>query len=372
MRSCQPVELRSSNVKHGAHTRPRKLYGCSTARPFVRPISRRLQTPRLSQRRMSPRACYRSKSCSNSMVVSLHVRRWILGFSTAPSKTIGESASHVSELYILRQFRSFLLSCCYFSAWRHSSKLAFFIDSDAIHSSSVLCLCEERESMKKAAAKVSDGAEEAKKRVFFLFLLSQFFFHLFYLFYQFDKNYATDPPRVWIYAENEDHKRSVMMVEKGNISLVCRSDARPKVTSHSWFKNVSWHSRAAALSAIKRWKIWLLFCVCAEKAPSKSFARYSLLPWVSPLMSVWEVGGKHEKKCTRWWKNPFSCCMLFCSHIVYIAWWHSALDENIQHKFMFLRMIHQHGTFPLMHSFSSTRLFLMRCREHTKISRASE
>lgn len=209
---------------------------------------------------------------------------------------------------------------------------------------------------------------EQKKRKSAFFSLPSFtiFLHLFYLFYQFDKNYATDPPRVWIYAENEDHKRSVMMVEKGNISLVCRSDARPKVTSHSWFKNVSWHSRAAALSAIKRWKIWLLFCVCAEKAPSKSFARYSLLPWVSPLMSVWEVGGKHEKKCTRWWKNPFSCCMLFCSHIVYIAWWHSALDENIQHKFMFLRMIYQHGTFPLMHSFSSTRLFLMRCREHTK------
>lgn len=181
MRSCQPVELRSSNVKHGAHTRPQKLYGCSTARPFVRPISRRLQTPRLSQRRMSPRACYRSKSCPNSMDVSLHVRRWILGFSTAPSKTIGESASHVSELCILRQFRSFLLSCCYFSAWRHSSKLAFFIDSDAIHSSSVLCLYEERESMKKAAAKVSDGAEEAKKRVFF----SSFFHNFFFIFFIF-------------------------------------------------------------------------------------------------------------------------------------------------------------------------------------------
>lgn len=207
MRSCQPVELRSSNVKHGAHTRPRKLYGCSTARPFVKLISQRLQTPPLFQRRMSPRACYRSKSCPNSMDVSLHVRRWILGFSTAPSKTIGESASHVSEpkiknsaeLNVLRQFSSFVLSCC-FSAPRFcaavaisasenssSSKLAFFYwfwrDT---HSSILLYLYEERESMKKAAAKVSDGAEdEAKKRFFSLPFLT-FFFFLFF-FYQFDK-----------------------------------------------------------------------------------------------------------------------------------------------------------------------------------------
>lgn len=50
-----------------------------------------------------------------------------------------------------------------------------------------------------------------------------------------------DAPIVFVHLSNEDPSRSVTRVERENITLKCRADARPPVTLYAWFKNVSIH-----------------------------------------------------------------------------------------------------------------------------------
>lgn len=59
-------------------------------------------------------------------------------------------------------------------------------------------------------------------------------FVTFYLFGQ-----ITDPPTVSVHLANEDPSRVVTRTEAQNVTLKCRADARPPVTSYAWFKNVS-------------------------------------------------------------------------------------------------------------------------------------
>lgn len=68
---------------------------------YVRLISQRSQTP---LHRMSRRVCCRSKSCPRTMAKNSHASLWILGFLTAPLKTIEESASHVRIISSARNF----------------------------------------------------------------------------------------------------------------------------------------------------------------------------------------------------------------------------------------------------------------------------
>lgn len=49
----------------------------------------------------------------------------------------------------------------------------------------------------------------------------------------------TDPPTVSVHLANEDPSRMVTRAEGQNVTFKCRADARPPVTSYSWFKNVS-------------------------------------------------------------------------------------------------------------------------------------
>jgi len=49
----------------------------------------------------------------------------------------------------------------------------------------------------------------------------------------------TDPPTVSVHLANEDPSRLVTRAEGQNVTFKCRADARPPVTSYSWFKNVS-------------------------------------------------------------------------------------------------------------------------------------
>lgn len=49
----------------------------------------------------------------------------------------------------------------------------------------------------------------------------------------------SDPPTVSVHLANEDPSRVVTRSEAQNVTLKCRADARPPVTSYAWFKNVS-------------------------------------------------------------------------------------------------------------------------------------
>lgn len=62
----------------------------------------------------------------------------------------------------------------------------------------------------------------------------------------------TDPPTVSVHLANEDPSRMVTRAEGQNVTFKCRADARPPVTSYSWFKNVSRpNSSAAAADAYR-------------------------------------------------------------------------------------------------------------------------
>lgn len=43
-----------------------------------------------------------------------------------------------------------------------------------------------------------------------------------------------------VHLANEDPSRNITRAEGQNITLKCRADARPPVTSYGWFKNVSY------------------------------------------------------------------------------------------------------------------------------------
>lgn len=49
----------------------------------------------------------------------------------------------------------------------------------------------------------------------------------------------SDPPNVSVHLANEDPSRNITRAEGENVTLKCRADARPAVTSFGWFKNVS-------------------------------------------------------------------------------------------------------------------------------------
>lgn len=49
----------------------------------------------------------------------------------------------------------------------------------------------------------------------------------------------SDPPTVSVHLANEDPSRNITRAEGENVTLKCRADARPPVSSFGWFKNVS-------------------------------------------------------------------------------------------------------------------------------------
>lgn len=54
------------------------------------------------------------------------------------------------------------------------------------------------------------------------------------------RNFAfTDEPVVSVHLANEDPSRVITRAEGENVTLKCRADARPPVTSFAWYKNVS-------------------------------------------------------------------------------------------------------------------------------------
>lgn len=59
------------------------------------------------------------------------------------------------------------------------------------------------------------------------------------LYFHFIRFALTDPPTVSVHLANEDPSRMVTRAEGQNVTFKCRADARPPVTSYSWFKNVS-------------------------------------------------------------------------------------------------------------------------------------
>lgn len=48
-----------------------------------------------------------------------------------------------------------------------------------------------------------------------------------------------DPPTVSVHLANEDPSRNITRAEGDNVTLKCRADARPPVSTFGWFKNVS-------------------------------------------------------------------------------------------------------------------------------------
>lgn len=50
---------------------------------------------------------------------------------------------------------------------------------------------------------------------------------------------SADPPTVSVHLANEDPSRVVTRSEGDNVTLKCRADARPPVSSYGWKKNVS-------------------------------------------------------------------------------------------------------------------------------------
>lgn len=50
---------------------------------------------------------------------------------------------------------------------------------------------------------------------------------------------SADPPTVSVHLANEDPSRNITRAEGENVTLKCRADARPPVTTFGWFKNVS-------------------------------------------------------------------------------------------------------------------------------------
>lgn len=63
----------------------------------------------------------------------------------------------------------------------------------------------------------------------------------------------TDPPTVSVHLANEDPSRVVTRSEGDNVTLKCRADARPPVSSFGWIKNVS-----------TDWEFWAIKLRCTS------------------------------------------------------------------------------------------------------------
>lgn len=90
----------------------------------------------------------------------------------------------------------------------------------------------------------SNGALEDKRRIsvactyssdlpFPFFLITRTITHCAHL------HKFSDPPTVSVHLANEDPSRNITRAEGENVTLKCRADARPPVSTFGWFKNVS-------------------------------------------------------------------------------------------------------------------------------------
>lgn len=87
----------------------------------------------------------------------------------------------------------------------------------------------------------SNGALEDKRRISVACTYSHVsFLFISILHHQHDlHNFPPDPPTVSVHLANEDPSRNITRAEGENVTLKCRADARPPVSTFGWFKNVS-------------------------------------------------------------------------------------------------------------------------------------
>jgi len=178
MRSCQPVELRSSNVKHGDHTRPRRFYGCSTAKPFVKLIASNVTTSMLSFK-VLPEFDGRELTCKA-------MNPWFLNGAIEDNRRISVSCKRYNNLapvvlvsaeLLLFCSKTLLCRCCHWcwvslrnSSSSHLSSLFFLL----IVTRYVCALYDERESMKSCGNRIRWSRRRVEEALFFPLFIAFF------------------------------------------------------------------------------------------------------------------------------------------------------------------------------------------------------